>query len=132
MSAKETRAVYVRDDKGNGSEGVLHFTSYTPADRTKRAITAWVVCWVAAFLTFFIPIAHFFLVPAFLIAGPMMFYSRSRQVEALEKMLSVCPRCEKDLALEMETNDKLPKWTYCPACDGAIEVTEQSERTATV
>lgn len=125
MSDKETRPVSVKDDKGNQRDGVLHFTSYTSADRTKRAVLAWVGCWVAAFLTFFIPIAHFILVPAFLVAGPVMFFSLSRQVEALEKTVSVCPRCDKALNLDMETNDKLPKWTYCPACDGAIEISNK-------
>ncbi len=126
MASQQQRTISIRDDKGNAAEGQLFLTGYTAADRTRRAVIALVACLLGAGVAVFIPIAHFFLVPALLIAGPVLFYTRYRQAEALERVEGVCPRCGQSVTIAMESNDKLPKWTYCPACDGALELVEKA------
>ncbi len=130
MAKQQQRTLTITDDKGNAAEGMLSLTSYSAADRTQRAVVALVVCLGGAGVAVFIPIAHFFLVPALLVAGPVLFYNRYRQAEALEKVDGTCPRCGEQVTIAMESNDKLPKWTYCPACDGAVELREQAEQGA--
>jgi len=122
MAKQETLNISIRNEEGKQALGVMHFTTYTPGDRSKRAITALLACWVVAGVTLFIPIAHFFLVPAFLIAGPVLFFLRSRQDEAKEKIEGTCPHCDQAITIALENTDKLPKRTYCPACDKAIEL----------
>ena len=126
MASKETLAIEIQDDNDNSAQGVLHFTAFNPADRTSRAIIMLVVCWLLAGVTVFIPIAHFFLVPAFFIAGPIMAFSRYKQTDAKETVEGECPRHKGDFTLKLEATDKLPKWTYCPECDGAIQLVEKN------
>lgn len=126
MAAKQELAIEIQDDNDNKADGTLYFTAYNPADRTTRAITALVVCWVIAAVTLFIPIAHFFLVPAFLIAGPIVAFSRYRQVDSKEKVEGICPRHNGEISVNLENTDQLPKWTYCPECNGAIQFVEKS------
>jgi len=122
MASKETLTIDIQDDNNNSAEGTMNYTAFNPADRTTRAITILAICWVLAGVTLFIPIAHFFLVPAFLIAGPVMAYSRYKQTDAKENVEGECPRHNGHFTLKLEATDKLPKWAYCPECDGAIQL----------
>ena len=124
MAKQETLEISIKNEAGKQAKGNMHFTTYTSGDRSSRAITALLACWAAAGITLFIPIAHFFLVPAFFIAGPVLFYFRFKQVEAKEKIDGHCPNCDQEITIALENTDKLPKRTYCPACDKAIELTE--------
>ncbi len=126
MAAKQELVIEIQDDNNNTADGTLYFTAYNPADRTTRAITALVVCWVIAAVTVFIPIAHFVLVPAFFIAGPIVAFSRFRQQDSKEKVEGTCPRHNGPITVPMENTDTLPKWTYCPECDGAIQFVEKT------
>lgn len=126
MATKQEITIEIQDDNNNKAAGTLFFTAYNPADRTTRAITALVVCWIIAAVTLFIPIAHFFLVPAFLIAGPVVAVSRYKQQDSKEKVEGTCPRHNGPFAVKLENTDKLPKWTYCPECDGAIQFVEKN------
>lgn len=124
MASKEEMQISIEDDHNRSSSGTLFFTAYSPTDRTTRAVTALVGCWLIAGITVFIPIAHFFLVPAFFIAGPILAVSRYKQTDAKDKIEGTCPRHNGPISIKLETTDKLPKWTYCPECDGPIQLTE--------
>jgi len=126
MPSNETLVIDIQDDNNNSSSGTLHFTAFTSTDRVKRAVTSLVVCWFLAAVTALIPIAHFFLVPAFFIAGPIVAFSRYRQADAKDIIEGECPRHHGQFTLKLETTDKLPKWTYCPECDGAIQFVEKN------
>lgn len=126
MASKQELNIDIQDDNNNSADGTLYFTAYNPADRTTRAITALIVCWVIAGVTVFIPIAHFFLVPAFLIAGPIVGFSRYKQQDSKDRVEGTCPRHNGQITVKLENTDKLPKWTYCPECDGGIQFVEKS------
>lgn len=106
--------------------GSLNVTLYSAADRVKRALVALVICWVCAGITVFIPLAHFILVPGFFIAGLVLAFSRFQQAEAKESASGICPHCDKEISIKMETNDNLPKWVYCPLCDKPMELSEST------
>ena len=125
MASKQEQLIDIQDDNGNSQTGTMFYTAFSAADRTTRAVTAQVICWILAGITLFIPIAHFFLVPAFLIAGPVMAFSRYKQTNAKEKVEGTCPRHNGQFTINLETTDTLPKWTYCPECDGAIQFVEK-------
>ncbi|MDH5544273.1 MAG: hypothetical protein OEZ43_01705 [Gammaproteobacteria bacterium] len=122
MASQQTRNLTIKNDSGKQCSGQMHYTAFTSADRTKRAVLSLLACWLIAGVTLFIPIAHFFLVPAFLIAGPVLFFLRIKQDDAKEKAEGTCPNCDQAITVALENTDKLPKRTYCPSCDKAIEI----------
>lgn len=126
MASKEILDITISNDEGKYTDGVMHYTAYTSGDRTSRAIIALTACLAGAGITLFIPIAHFFLVPAFLIAGPVLFVLRIKQHEAKENVEGSCPSCNEKISITLENTDQLPKRTYCPACDKAIELAEKA------
>jgi len=125
MATKEEQAVEIKDDSNNVSQGTLYFTSFTKADRTSRAIKIWIICWVLAILSIPIILAHYILIPAFLIAGPVMARSRLKQATEMEKVDGHCPHHDGEFTLKMEKTDLLPKWAYCPECDKGIQILEK-------
>lgn len=122
MATKEQITVYLKGNEGKVNNGVMTFVSYTNADRMKRAATAWGVCWLIAIVCIAIPIAHFFLVPGFAIAGPVLAFFRYRQLDKKEKVVGVCPYHNEETTLELEATDQLPKWVYCPVCNGSLQL----------
>lgn len=126
MASNTQLAVIIKDDEGNQKDGTMYYTVFSSADRTKRAIIALVTCWVIAAISILIPIAHFFLVPGFFIAGPILAYSRLKMSESKEKVLGTCPRHNGEITIKLENTDTIPKYTYCPECDGAIQIVEKT------
>jgi len=122
MASKEQRKVVVSADSGKQHTGVLNCTAYDSSERMKRALTMLFGCWLAAGVSVFIIIAHWVLVPGFLIAGPILAVGRYRQLEALENVECTCPQCSNKVIYPLEANDKLPKWTYCSSCDKGVKI----------
>jgi len=124
MATKEERSVNIENDDNGTTEGTLYFTAYNSGDRIKRATISWLGCWILAGVTVFIPIAHFFLVPAFFFAGPILGISRYKQMDSKEKVVGLCPQHKTETSIALEANDKFPKWTYCPECNASLQLTE--------
>ena len=72
MASQQEIPITIQDDNNNSADGTMYLTAYNPGDRTTRSITALVGCWLGAGVSIFIPLAHFFLVPGFFIAGPIL------------------------------------------------------------
>jgi len=125
MASKEKTQVVLKSDEGT-TNGILYYTAYTGNDRTKRAVMTWLGCWLLAVITVFIPIAHFVLVPAFLIAGPIVGLSRYRQTDSKEKVVGMCPKHNAETTINLEATDKLPKWAYCPECNQSLQLSESA------
>jgi hypothetical protein len=96
---------------------------YTRRERTTRAAKVWSLSWLGAIITIFIPIAHFFLVPACLIAGPVLAYQRYRGEEVPDHVSGDCPAHQQAFTLALDTNSHLPLWTYCPQCRAPLQFT---------
>jgi len=126
MASNTQMLITIKDDEGNQTEGTMYYTVYSPADRTKRAVTALVGCWIIAVISIPIPVAHLALVPGFLIAGPVLAYFRLKMEESKEKVRGICPRHDGEVTIKLENTDTLPKYTYCPECDGAIQLVEKT------
>lgn len=124
MPRIENTAVQLKDNDGNTAAGTLQTTHYDGGDRMKRALLRLAACWAAAGVTLFIPLAHFVLVPGFLIAGPVIALGAYRMEWARNHASGRCPVCQADITLAMEAKDALPKWTYCPACNAPLQLTE--------
>ena len=80
--------------------GVAHVRSFDRAERMVRASKRLALAWAGALIGFFIPVAHFLLVPGLLIAGVVFFRSGLGAREIAYSMTGSCPDCglEQDFA----------------------------------
>ncbi len=124
MAEKEERIVQIKCDEQPHGEGILHVTRYDKKERSKRALTMLGLCWLAAAGSIPIIIAHWVLVPGFLIAGPVLAYIRMNQAIVKEGISGKCPVQDQDIKIDMDPSENLPKWTYCPACKKSIQLVE--------
>ncbi|NOY63425.1 MAG: hypothetical protein GXP10_09815 [Gammaproteobacteria bacterium] len=121
---QERRISIEHSDEGSRS-GVLHVTAFNSSDRMRRAVKTLAIMWGIALVTLFIPLAHFVLVPAFLIMGPILAVKRYKLAEVVEKATGACPKCGDDMTIELEPEDKLPHWTYCPLCNTPLQLVDK-------
>jgi len=122
MASKEQLAIDIVNDDDEKRSGILFYTAFTPSDRTRRAIIALVGCWLGAVISIPIILAHYILIPAFLIAGPILARARLKQQDAKEKVEGECPHHNGQFSLKLEATDTLPKWIYCPECDKGLQI----------
>lgn len=127
MVTREQRAISFKTGNGGAQAATLHVTCYDKAARAQRALKNLLACWAVATATVFIPLAHFVLVPSFIIAGPAMAYRKLRRDTEPNKAVGTCPACSKDIELHMEPTDALPKWTYCPSCNASLQLTPSDQ-----
>ncbi len=122
MPQSRADAIGIRSDAHGLKPGQLHSKVYGPGERASRALVALGGCWALAGVTLFIPIAHFFLVPLFAIAGPVVAFNRYRAEVAAERVTGTCPECGQSITIELEPSDKLPKWSHCPECGKSVQL----------
>ena len=125
MAVEEQTTVSLSAAGRDDTLGQLHFTHYDRSDRMKRALIGLLGSWLLAALSIPIVLAHWLLVPAFTIAGPILFYKRLHQDVSLRKVDGPCPICREAFSLALEATDKLPKWDYCPHCNGSVQIGER-------
>jgi len=86
------------------------------SERMRRATLAWATCWGLAVAAVFIPLLHFILVPALLLAGPLVGRSRWREKATVLGARGVCPGCGKPQSIDLKqpAGEAMP-WR-CPEC----------------
>lgn len=126
MATAESRPIRIESNDGAVSTGMLHIMKYTKKERVTRALKVLGLMWALALATLFIPIAHFVLVPGFLIAGPVMAFMRYRVIEHPDNATGECPVCRHAMKISLEPNAHLPMWTYCPASNDPIQLHEEA------
>ena len=122
MSESKSEPIVMKGNESASSVAELHTRTFTPGERMGRAGKLLGISWLLEVVTLFIPIAHFVLVPLFLIAGPVMAVMRYKSESVMEKAHGVCPECANTIDIELEPNDKLPKRTYCPVCSKPLQL----------
>jgi hypothetical protein len=126
MAVSETREILIKGANGGSAEGTLHIRKYSRRDRVMRGLRMLGVLWLLAVLAILIPLAHFILVPALLLAGPIVGFRRYRDTEHNEQVTGDCPVCGKPMNIELDSSDRLPLWTYCPPSGDPIRVVEEA------
>lgn len=98
------------------SDAEVDLVRRAPAERTRRALIGWGACWAMAVVAVFIPLLHFILVPALLIAGPLVGRARWREKATVLDVRGVCPGCGKpqSVAMKQPASEAMP-WR-CPEC----------------
>lgn len=122
MSTTVQRTIRIENAENQSTIGQLHITTYSQQERTSRAVKMLMLCWGLALITLFIPLAHFVLVPGFLIAGPIVAYKRYQMAEHPSNADGDCPTCKQPSSIHLEPSDSLPMWTYCSANSDPVQL----------
>ncbi len=131
MSTTIHRTIRIENADNQSNIGQLNITTYSPQERTSRAIKILALLWGLAIVTVFIPLAHFVLVPGFLIAGPIIAYKRYQMAEHPSSANGECPTCKQPSSIHLEPSDTLPMWTYCSANNDPVQLIDDPQGEAT-
>ncbi len=123
MSDIERQSVKIRHED-QVRDGTLSIRVYSSGERLRRGLTGLLGAWAVAGVTAFIPIAHFVLVPGFLVAGPILGWMRYRQDQAMLHVEGECPACGEAMRVDLEANERPPFWAYCPQCQASIQISK--------
>jgi hypothetical protein len=125
-----TRTIQLKSQAGDTSQAEMTLQAYSNAERKKRAILILLACWTGAAASIPILIAHFILIPGFLIAGIVLFWKRWKTEEEAESVSGVCPACHNEITINLEKKGELPQWQYCPSCNDSLELDALPEEAA--
>lgn len=97
---------------------------YGRGERMRRAAKGAGAAWAAALGSVFIPVAHFVLVPTFLVLGAFLGWSRARtRVEAV-RVHGRCPDCGTEQDFDAHGSWQTPYPVACQACHRALTIRE--------
>jgi hypothetical protein len=130
MATTETRPILIKNED-IASDGTLYLCTYDNRDRFKRAAKAWIGCWIGAVLCVPLIGLHWFLVPGFIIAGPIMAYKRYHAMATSEKAAGVCPVCHNDITIPLEPKERPELWKYCPSCNSPLHLIDKNDTSST-
>jgi len=116
---REPAELVHHDRAAPASVGVL---GHGRRDRVRRAVLALAVCWGAAVAAVFLPVLHFVLVPALLVAGPVVAYGRLRQRLTLLDVEGACPACGAAIREPLRTDAGAAIELRCGGCRRALVV----------
>ncbi len=100
--------------------GVVDVRSFDRAERLVRASKGLALAWVGAFVGFFIPVAHFLLVPGFVIGGMVLFRSRLGSREIADSMTGSCPDCGLEQDFGSAGRWEPPHAVTCHGCHRSL------------
>ena len=103
-------------------EGIARIRTRDAGERRARALRAVGVCVLLSAFSILLPIAHFVLVPGFLIAASVVGVRRLREHASIVGLSGVCPRClePRRFAVKEAFGDAVS--TSCEKCSFAIDV----------
>ncbi|MGH7743128.1 MAG: hypothetical protein ACRENS_14035 [Candidatus Eiseniibacteriota bacterium] len=91
-------------------------------ERMMSAVLAGLKCWGLAVVSIFIPLGHFILVPAFLIAGPVVFLMKIAEDVSLKGAHGVCPMCGTEQEFTEQGRLLARHPVRCPGCGRQLEL----------
>lgn len=103
------------------STATLKILESSTAEAQKKAVRFLVMGCIAAVVSLFIPIAHFFLVPGFLVSAIIAYqYFRKSRVELMNCSIE-CPNCNQHIQLSRQPLE-LPLKVVCDSCRALVEI----------
>lgn len=104
------------------TSGVARVRERDPGERTGRALKGGGVLLGLAVLSVFIPIAHFVLVPGFLIGAVVFALKRLGEKASIVGLSGTCPRCNEPRTFDAKGAFRPETKTTCPVCSFAMDV----------
>ena len=117
-----TETIQLRSQAGQTGQAEMTLRTYSGSERKARAIKTLLGFWALAVLSIPIIIAHFVLIPGFLIGGIVMSSKRWKTEKEAESVSGVCPACGNEITINLEKKGDLPQWQYCPECNDSLEL----------
>ncbi len=100
---------------------MAHCKRLTSGARVARGLGGLGACWSLAIVSVLVPVAHFVLVPAFVLAGPIVGWLRYRPRSLVLAVAGSCPACAARLDVKPQS-EEWPLATYCDACLEPVEI----------
>ncbi|RMH52453.1 MAG: hypothetical protein D6682_01915 [Zetaproteobacteria bacterium] len=123
MAELEQQGIVLQSQKGTGrSEAVMRLYRFGEAERRMRAIRTLLLFWLIAAVSVLIPIAHFILVPGFLIGGVVAARRVWHRAAEGVDVSGGCPACGREITIDLEKQADLPQWHDCPHCGDPLEL----------
>lgn len=122
MPGSEQHKIVFKTEGSHPAAATLYLNVYTPHERLVRALKMLGIFWGLALLSVPILVAHWVLVPGFLLAGPVAAYLRYQVTATSEKAAGECPGCHKNISVALEPKELPPLWKYCPLCNVAVHL----------
>jgi hypothetical protein len=102
--------------------GTARVRDHDHGERVARALRAAGLCLGLAALSVFLPIAHFVLVPAFLLAAPIFALRRLHTRASIVGLEGICPRCNENRTFEAKGTFRPGLQATCPVCSFTLDV----------
>ena len=102
--------------------GVARVRERDSGDRAVRALQGGGALFGLAVLSVFIPIAHFVLVPGFLVAAGVLALRRLGERTSIVGLTGTCPRCREPRTFDAKGRFRNETRTTCPVCSNAVDV----------
>jgi len=123
MAEEITRTIRFKSQKtGDRQPAEMHVTTFTVQEQKIRALKTLLKFSLIAAICVLIPIAHFILVPGFLIGGIIAAKRRWDKAEEGIDASGVCPTCENHICIKLDKDAELPQWHDCPECNDPLEL----------
>ncbi|MBC7692325.1 MAG: hypothetical protein H7222_11225 [Methylotenera sp.] len=119
--ATQEIAVKIRSQTDEVSIGSVQLEIWDQKERMRRALKLLALLWGIGIFCVILPLVHFFLVPSFLIAGPIaasIVYAKDRMILGGK---GLCPHCKQDLPIA-KTQDQWPISDLCTVCQSALSI----------
>ena len=95
---------------------VARVAEYDGTARWRRSVRGLLQCWGIAVLSVFIPVAHFFLVPGFFVAGVVVFFRRRTADRVVMSVSGRCPDCGLEQSFDAPSRWQPPLALDCKQC----------------
>lgn len=103
------------------TSGEVTLQEWDSSDRMKRALKMFGMLWGAAVVSVLIPLAHFVLVPGFLIAGPIVAYFVYQNEKMILGGQGTCPNCGKPFTIA-KGKVRWPMNDLCSECQSPAKI----------
>jgi len=120
--ATRTESFLLTGFSAQSQHGTVTIRSFDRGQRARRALLGLGTWWGAALLAVFIPVAHFLLVPSFLIYGVIHGLKRWNTAELASDARGTCPDCGSEQVFEVAPQWRVPQAVTCSACQRGLHI----------
>lgn len=116
------QAILLKGYSGAPTPGTVAIQRFNREQRVRRALAGLGKWWGVAVLAVFIPVAHFVLVPSFLMYGAWQFFQRLGTVELASDARGTCPDCGTEQPLDLAPRWRAPQPVTCRHCRRGLQL----------
>jgi len=113
---------------GTPAHGTVTIREFNHEQRTRRALAGLGQWWGVAIACVFVPVAHFVLVPSFLLYGVWQFIQRLGTAELATDARGACPDCGTEQTLELAPRWRAPQPVTCKQCHRGLRLSVPSQK----